>query len=203
MCIFASGFLQVIMKKNLIASGNQVVRFPKCSMIIFFDVLLRLLYFCNLNATITACYYIFSLVALLVPEKCFCSTESTNENQLSRDAKRSSTCVQMFFELKWRNLETASPLLPCIGECSCLVDWIDFCSFVGQDVCWIFRVMQSYGKRLLLDSKKDLTLERSNLQFFRWNIGTFVNSMPAWSRILKNRSSSFVFLRVSFMGIRV
>ena len=37
-----------------------------------------------------------------------------------------------------------SLLLPCVGECSCVVYWIFF-SFVGQVLVWSFVVLQFHG----------------------------------------------------------
>ena len=86
-----------------------------------------------------------SLVALCVPEMCFCPAKTTKNLEIFE----MHTCLwpgaQIWFRHKWRKLVTASLLLLCIGEFSCLQYWNEYFSAVFQVLDWSFLVLHFDG----------------------------------------------------------
>ena len=106
------------------------------------------------------------------------------------------TCLrpgaEMLFRHKWRNVDTVSLLLPCIGECRCFVCWKEFLSSADQGVGWSFLVLQ---KRFQFDFKGELKTNEKNSEFFVGSFPHFVNFISALTEICKNCSSVIVLWR--------
>ena len=81
---------------------------------------------CALKDGNGACYCTCTLVALRVPEMCFWPPKTRKNLELFEMHTCHWPGAQIWFRHKWRKLVTASLLLNCIDEYSCLRYWIEF-----------------------------------------------------------------------------
>ena len=107
------------------------------------------------------------------------------------------TCLwpgaQIWFRHKRRKLVTASLLLHCIDWYSCLRYWNEFYLSCGSGFRLNFSRIALWRKRLLLDSKSDLTTNW--LWGFCWKMASFVDFISVWTEICWNCSIIVLFWR--------
>ena len=114
------------------------------------------------------------------------------------------TCLgsgsQLMFRYKWRNLGTASLLLPFIGDCSCvatsfIVYWIEYFVSGGQLVARNFLVLRCYGNVCNWIPRKNWPPMEWFCNFLVGICPVFVNCIFAWTEICKSCSILIVFWR--------
>ena len=100
------------------------------------------------------------------------------------------TCLwssaQMWFRQRRRKLVTASPLLHCIDEYSCLRYWNEFFSGVFQVLHWSFLVLLSDGN--VCNWIPKVIWQRMDwFWVFCWEMASFVDFLIVWTEVCKNR----------------
>ena len=118
--------------------------------------------FCVPNDNNGACWCTCSLVTLVVLEICFWKICWRNLSFFEMHT-RVGPGAQMLFRHNWRKLVTAALLVHCIGECVWVLEKVF--SICGSGFKLKFSGFPVLPKRLQIESRIDLTLKLSILQF--------------------------------------
>ena len=97
------------------------------------------------------------MLVLRVPKMCFWPEKTRKNLELFEMHTCHWSGAQIWFKHKWRKVVTASLLLHCIGGCSWLRSWNEFCFSCVSGFRLKFSRIALWRKSLQLDSKSDLT----------------------------------------------
>ena len=124
-------------------------------------------------------------MALHLPEMCFWPAKTRKNLELFEMHTCLWSSAQMWFRQRRRKLVTASPLLHCIDEYSCLRYWNEFFSGVFQVLHWSFLVLLSDGN--VCNWIPKVISQRMDCFWFFWRERTsFVDFLSVWTEICKN-----------------